>query len=51
MTSDIKLFKTTVLGVGPYCIEYPDGEIITTRSETRQQHIASLERQVADLTQ
>lgn len=37
----VKLFKTTVLGVGPYCIEFPDGEIIHTRSEDRQLAIAA----------
>jgi hypothetical protein len=36
-----KCFKTTVLGVGPYCVEFPDGEIITTRSEERQKAIAN----------
>jgi len=35
------LFTTTVAGVGPYCIEFADGEIITTRTEERQKLIAA----------
>jgi len=35
-------YITSVLGVGPYCIEFPDGEIITTRSEERQRQIARM---------
>lgn len=38
--SEVKLFKTSVLGMGPFCIEFPDGEIVTTRSEHRQRDIA-----------
>ena len=37
----MKLFKTDVIGIGPFCIEFADGEIITTRSAERQQAIAS----------
>ena len=40
-TKELQTFKTTVLGVGPFCIEFPDGEIITTRSEERQRLIAA----------
>lgn len=36
-----KLFRTSVLGVGPYCVEFDDGEIITTRLESRQRLIAA----------
>ena len=36
-----KLFLTTVLGIGPYCVEYADGEIVHTRSEDRQRLIAA----------
>jgi hypothetical protein len=36
----VKLFKTSVLGVGPFCLEFEDGEIIHTRSEDRQKLIA-----------
>lgn len=36
----VKLFKTTVLGVGPFCIEFEDGEIIHVRTEERQKLIA-----------
>lgn len=43
--NELKLFKTTVIGVGPFCIEFPDGEIIHTRSEERQKLIASTEYQ------
>lgn len=35
-----KLFRTDVSGIGPFCVEFPDGEIITTRSEKRQKLIA-----------
>lgn len=30
------MFTTTVLGVGPFCIEFEDGEIVYTRSERRR---------------
>jgi len=36
-----KLFLTTVLGIGPYCVEYADGEIVHTRSEDRQHLFAA----------
>lgn len=36
-----ELFKSTVLGIGPWCVEFPDGEIIHTRSEERQRLIAA----------
>lgn len=36
-----KLFKTSVLGVGPYCVEFADREILHTRSEERQRLIAA----------
>ena len=36
-----KMFKTTVSGIGPYCVEFDDGEIIHTRSEFRQRLIAA----------
>lgn len=34
-----KMFKTTVAGIGPFCVEFEDGEIVTTRSEARQKLI------------
>jgi hypothetical protein len=37
----VKLFVTTVSGVGPFCIEFADGEIVTTRTEDRQRLIAA----------
>ncbi len=37
----VKTFKTTVLGIGPFCVEFEDGEIITTRMESRQQLLSS----------
>jgi hypothetical protein len=37
-----QVFKTTVSGIGPWCVEFPDGEIITTRTEERANQIASL---------
>lgn len=36
-----KTFTTTVTGVGPYCVEFPDGEIIHTRTKDRQEAIAA----------
>lgn len=39
----MKLFKTSVAGVGPFCVEFDDGEIIATRSEDRQRRIALVE--------
>jgi hypothetical protein len=36
-----KMFKTTVTGIGPFCVEFGDGEIITTRSEARQKLLAA----------
>jgi hypothetical protein len=41
VNKEIKTFKTTVLGVGPFCIEFPDDEIITTHSEERQRLISA----------
>ena len=38
-----KKFTTTVLGLGPYCVEFSDGEIITTRKKERQDAIALCE--------
>ncbi len=35
------LFKTDVLGIGPFCVEFDDGEIVTTRDEKRQHLIAA----------
>ncbi len=37
----MKFFKTTVLGVGPFCVEFDDGEIVTTRDESRQRLIGA----------
>jgi hypothetical protein len=37
-------FTTTVVGVGPFCVEFADGEIITTRNSERQNAIADLVR-------
>ncbi len=37
----VRLFKTSVSGVGPFCVEFPDGEIIHTRTELRQHLIAA----------
>lgn len=39
-----ELFTTTVAGIGPYCVEFPDGEIIHTRTEERQRLIAAAPR-------
>ena len=41
-------FRTSVLGIGPYCVEFPDGEIVSTRSEERQDIIANSEQLKAD---
>jgi hypothetical protein len=41
MTQQTKMSKTTVPGVGPFCVEFPDGEIVTTRSEERQRLLAA----------
>lgn len=35
-----RMFTTSILGMGPFCIEFEDGEIIQTRSEERQRQIA-----------
>ena len=35
-----KLFKTTILGIGPFCVEFADGEIICVYTEERQHLIA-----------
>jgi hypothetical protein len=35
-----KTFKTTVTGLGPFCVEFDDGEIVTTRTFERQCLIA-----------
>lgn len=37
-----KVFKTTVVGVGPWCVEFSDGEIVTCRTEERAKVIATL---------
>ncbi len=34
--TEAKLFQTSVRGVGPFCIEFTDGEIVTTRNHARQ---------------
>ena len=36
-----KLFTTSVRGLGPYCIEFDDGEIVTTRTRKRQNLVAT----------
>ena len=36
-----KEFKTMVAGVGPYCVEYADGEIVTMRHEELQHLLAA----------
>jgi hypothetical protein len=36
-----KEFKTTVAGVGPFCVEYADGEIVTMRHEELQHLLAA----------
>jgi hypothetical protein len=41
-------FRTSVPGIGPYCVEFPDGEIVSTRSEERQDIIANAEQVKAD---
>jgi hypothetical protein len=41
-------FRTSVPGVGPYCIEFSDNEIVSTRSEERQELIANAEQVKAD---
>lgn len=35
------VFKTTVLGVGPWCVEFDDGEIVHCRAEDRAKLIAA----------
>jgi hypothetical protein len=35
------VFKTTVLGVGPWCVEFDDGEIVHCRTEERANLIAA----------
>lgn len=41
MSKPAEIFKTTVPGVGPWCVEFPDGEIIFgTRDEARARLIA-----------
>jgi hypothetical protein len=35
------VFRTEIVGIGPWCVEFPDGEIITTRSEERARQIAA----------
>lgn len=37
----MKTFRTTILGIGPFCVEFDDGEIVHTRSEERQKLIAA----------
>lgn len=36
-----EIFKTTVVGVGPWCVEFVDGEIVTARTERRARLIAA----------
>lgn len=36
-----KVFKTTVTGVGPWCVEFPDGEILAMRTESRANLVAN----------
>ena len=38
-----KTFKTSITGIGPFCIEFEDGEIISTRSLRRQKMIANMD--------
>lgn len=38
----MKVFKTTVLGMGPWCVEFPDGEIVTVKTEARANAIARI---------
>jgi hypothetical protein len=45
----MKLFQTTVRGVGPYCVEFDDGEIVTTRTAERQALIGAAEDMLAAL--
>ena len=40
----VGMFRTSVPGIGPYCVEFEDGEIISTRSEARQKAIAGMEQ-------
>jgi hypothetical protein len=35
------IFKTSVLGVGPWCVEFSDGEIVHCRTEERAKLIAA----------
>ena len=37
-----KIYKTTIAGIGPWCVEFDDGEIITTRTEERAKLIAGV---------
>lgn len=37
----VDIFKTSVLGVGPWCVEFADGEIVTCRAEDRARLFAA----------
>lgn len=39
-----KMFKTTVTGIGPWCVEFDDGEIIHTRTKERAAQLAAIEQ-------
>lgn len=40
--SEPKVFKTTVRGIGPWCVEFSDGELVTCRTEQRAKAIAGI---------
>ena len=42
-----KTFVTTISGLGPFCVEFADGEVITTHSKQRQAWIAGMEDLIA----
>lgn len=41
MSKQPEVFRTSVSGVGPWCVEFPDGEIVGFRDEGRAHLIAA----------
>jgi hypothetical protein len=39
---EMPIFKTTVAGLGPWCVDFADGEIVTCRTEARAKSIAGI---------
>ena len=46
--SEPKVFKTTVRGIGPWCVEFSDGELVTCRTEQRAKAIAGIRSFILD---